>query len=110
MTDAYERLHERIAAKKAALARQEATMRWQLEGIREHLSPGRLLKSAVKDVVTEVKTSPGEFISSGLKMGAGFLADRLLFRKRGFLVRTIGMFAVRRLVNKFTSSKDENEE
>ncbi len=110
MTDAYERLHQRISAKKLALVQQEATMKLQLEGIRDHLSPGRLLKSAVKDVVSEVKSSPGDLISSGLKMGASFLADRLLFRKRGFLLRTIGMFAVRRLVNKFTSSKNENEE
>lgn len=110
MTDAYERLHQRIAAKKQALAEQEATMKLQLEGIRSHLSAGRLLKTAMKDVVAEVKSSPGDFISSGLKWGAGFLADRLLFKKRGFLLRTVGMFAVRRLVNKFTSSKNENKE
>jgi len=101
MTEAYEKLRSRIAEKRANMTRQEEEMKLQFQDIKAHLSPGSLLKRAVKNIV-QTNATPSA-LQTGISVGAGFLADRFLFRKRNFIVRSLGLFAVRKVVNKFTN-------
>lgn len=100
MTEAYDKLKLRIAEKRMSIAKKEEEMSEQMGDITSHLSPGRIVKGAIKKVVGN-STAAG-VIQTGLGMGISILADRLIFRKRNMLVRSLGMFAVRKLVNKFT--------
>ena len=103
MIEKYNELRERIAEKRLIIARKEEGLKEQFREIKRDLSPGKLIVGAVKDVVTE-STPPSGFLSTGISLGVSFLADRLLFRRAGLIARTIGMFAVRKLVNKFTNN------
>ena len=101
MTEAYQKLRSRIAEKRATLNRQEEDMKLQFQDIKSHLTPGSLLKTAVRNIVRTNATPSA--LQTGISVGAGFLADRLFLRQRNFIVRSLGLFAVRKLVNKFTN-------
>lgn len=101
MTEAYDELKRKIADKRLSISRKEEEMKQQMNDITAHLSPGRMVKGAINKVVGN-STASG-IIQTGLGMGISFLADRLIFRKKNLLVRSLGMFAVRKLVNKFTN-------
>jgi hypothetical protein len=107
MTEAYQKLRTRIADKQRSLSQHEALMKEQFADIKEHLSPRNLIKGAVKSVV-RVGTTPTA-LQTGITIGAGFLADRFLFRKKNVIVRSLGLFAVRKLVNKFTTKLSRPE-
>ena len=103
MTEKYKELRERIAEKRIIISRKEQQLKEQFKDIKKDLSPGKLIVGAVKNVVTEAKP-PSGFLNTGISLGVAFLADRLLFRRVGIIARTVGMFAVRKLVNKFTNN------
>ncbi len=105
MTEAHAELRKRIADKRVSLIQKEENLKDQLNDIRSTLSPGKLIVGAVKDVFKEA-TPPNGFLKTGIGIGATFLADKLLFRKRGFMIRALGMFVVRKLVNKISSRKE----
>ncbi|MBC7851719.1 MAG: hypothetical protein H7Y31_18390 [Chitinophagaceae bacterium] len=78
-------------------------MKEQLKDIGVALKPVNLIKGAMGGAVNAAKKP--SVISTAIGIGIPFLADRLLFRKRGFIFRTVGLFAVRKLVNKFTAKR-----
>ncbi len=106
MTEAYAELRKRIADKRVSLTQKEEELKDQISDIRSAISPGKLIVGAVKDVFKEAAPSNG-FVKTGLGIGATVLADKLLFRKSGFIIRALGMFVVRKLVNKIASSRKE---
>lgn len=101
MTEAYDTLKQRIEAKRLSIAQQEEVMKAQMDDITSHLTPSNMIKGAINKVVGNKTASA--VIQTGLGLGISFLADRLIFRKRNLLIRSVGMFAVRKLVNKFTN-------
>ena len=105
MTEAHAELRKRIADKRISLEQKEVELKDQLSDIRSSLSPGKLIVGAVKNVFTEAKP-PNGFIRTGIGIGATVLADKLLFRKSGFIIRALGMFVVRKLANKIASRKE----
>jgi len=105
MTEAHAELRKRIADKRLSLEQKEADLKDQLSDIRDSISPGKLIVGAVKNVFKEA-SPPNGFVKTGIGIGATILADKLLFRKRSFLIRALGMFVVRKLVNKVSSRKD----
>jgi hypothetical protein len=104
MTEAYTELRKRISDKQDSLTQKEEELKDQLNDIRSSISPGKLIVGAVKNVFSEA-APPNGFVKTGIGIGATVLADKLLFRKRGFIIRALGMFVVRRIVNKITSRK-----
>jgi hypothetical protein len=105
MTEAHEELRKRIADKRLNLAQRESDLKEQIKDIGSSLSPGKLIVGAVKNVFKEA-SPPNGFVKTGISIGATVLVDKLLFHKAGFIIRTLGMFAVRKLVNKFTRRKE----
>ena len=105
MTEAHAELRKRIADKRLSLEQKEVDLKDQLSDIRDSISPGKLIVGAVKNVFNEAKP-PNGFVKTGIGIGATILADKLLFRKSTFLIRALGMFVVRKLVNKIASRKD----
>lgn len=99
--EAYEKLRERIAVKKKELVQREQVVKLHLSEVKEELTPGKLIKGAVKNIVGEVSDSPGSLLKTGIGFGAGFLADRFIFGSKGFLVRTAGRFVVSKLLDSF---------
>jgi len=105
MTEAHAELRKRIADKRVSLELKEEELKDQLSDIRSTLSPGKLIVGAVKDVFNEA-TPPNGFVKTGIGIGATILADKLLFRKSGFIIRALGMFVVRKLVSKIARRKE----
>jgi len=105
MTEAHAELRKRIADKRDSLTQKEEELKDQLSDIRSSISPGKLIVGAVKNVFNEA-APPNGFVKTGMRIGATVLADKLLFRKRGFMIRALGMFVVRKLVNKITSRRE----
>jgi hypothetical protein len=105
MTEAYAELRKRIADKQHSLTEKEEDLKDQLSDIRGSITPGKLIVGAVKNVFKEA-TPPNGFIKTGIGIGATVLVNKLLFRKRGFIIRALGMFVVRKLVHKIASRKE----
>jgi len=105
MTEAYAELRKRIADKRTNLAQKEEEVKEQLRDISSSLSPGKLIVGAVKNVFKEAAPANG-YVKTGIGIGATILANKLLFRKSGFLLKALGMFAVRKLVNTFTKRNE----
>jgi len=105
MTEAYAELRKRIADKQESLTQKQEDLKDQLNDIGSSISPGKLIVGAVKDVFKEA-TPPNGFVKTGIGIGATILADKLIFRKSSFLIRALGMFVIRKVVNKIASRKD----
>ncbi len=100
-SEAYEQLRDRIATKKIELAQREQVVKLHLNEVKEELTPGKLIKGAMKNIVGEVSGGPENLLKTGIGFGAGILADRFLFRSSGFLVRSAGRFVVRKVLERF---------
>jgi len=105
MTEAYDELRKRIADKRISLEQKKEDLKDQLIDIRESITPGKLIVGAVKNVFKEA-TPPNGYVKTGIGIGATVLAGKFLFRKKSFLIRALGMFVVRKLVNKITSRRE----
>ncbi len=105
MIEAHDELRKRIADKRIIVAQKEEGLKEQLKDIGSDLSPGKIIVGAVKSAFSEASGSNG-LLKTGIGIGATVLTDRLLFKKAGFIVRALGMFVVRKLVNRISKKKD----
>lgn len=104
--EAYENLRQRIEAKKNELSQKEQVVKLHLNEVKEELTPGKLIKGAMKNIIGEVSGGPNNLIKTGIGFGAGLLADRFLFRSGGFLVKSAGRFVVQKLIGSFVSKRE----
>lgn len=100
-SQAYLELRARIASKKRELTKQEQVVKLHLNEVMGELTPGKLIKGAMKNVIGEVSGGPQNLIKTGIGFGAGLLADRFLFKSSGLLVRSAGRFMVRKVLERF---------
>lgn len=104
--NAYNRLRARIVEKELKVNRLENEIKGDAWFLAYQLQPKNLLLSAVQSMARSAVRSPALWKNLAAA-GAVYGAERWIFRKSHPMLKTAGMFAIRRVVSKFIDPLDE---
>ena len=92
----------RLQVKKAAL---EEAIKDDIHEIKESLNPMNLLKSKVNHAKNGENGTMNKLLGTSLSFGLDFLITRLLFKKSGFLKKTIMSLLIHNVGSKVLTNK-----
>jgi hypothetical protein len=92
----------RLQVKKAAL---EEAIKDDIHEIKESLNPMNLLKSKVHHIKNGENGMGNKLLGTSLSFGLDFLITRLLFKKSGFLKKTIMSLLIHNIGSKVLTNK-----
>ncbi len=96
-------LKKEIARLRALKAYQEDKIKLNVKHLKSSFAPANLVSeaaSAVLEGARKPRTIESTLVT-GLNWGLNFLTDKVIFRKRGFLTRTIGGMILRTVAKKY---------
>lgn len=108
MTDIQNNLHQRIEEKKLVVENKRRLLDSSIDRFTDRLKPASILKSAANNIF-KTPFASNSTLKNGLGLGIGVIADRLLFKKSGIIIKTAGLLVMKKLVDAIVKSTEKRK-